>query len=405
MHNKLTFFKMQFWQAIFIISCFIIFYNYAGYALIVCLLNWFNRSRKKLPQNSFFSPTVSFIVAAFNEEDFIKKKIINSLEQNYPHEHIEFIFITDGSTDKTPELIRNYPGIKLLHHPERKGKSAALNRAVQFARHDILIFSDANTVLNKDAILNIVRHYQSKNTGGVAGEKKVISAYGISDEVSTGEGLYWKYESFLKKIDSDFHSVVGAAGELFSIRRELYEPIKENVILDDFIISLQTAQKGFRIVYEPEAYAIELPSFSLRDEQKRKIRIAAGGFQAIVLLKSLLLFWQHPRLSFLYISHRLLRWTLSPLCILLAFISNMVLFFKSDDLIFKFLFIIQVCFYSAAFIAGYIFPDSRSKILKLPYYFTFMNISVILGFFRFLRGNQSAVWEKARRADPASVAK
>jgi poly-beta-1,6-N-acetyl-D-glucosamine synthase len=275
-----------------------------------------------------------------------------------------------------------------------------LNRAVEAAQHEILIFSDANTSLNKDATLNIVRHYQLKTTGGVSGEKKIISLSGASNEVSAGEGLYWKYESLLKKIDSDFYSVVGAAGELFSIRKELYQPLPPDVILDDFIISLKTAQKGFRIIYEPEAYAIELPSFSLHDEQKRKIRIAAGGFQAIVMLKSLFLFWKWPRLSFLYISHRVLRWTLSPLCLLLVFISNMVLFFGTDNLLLQASFIAQIGFYLMAIISGTILAANRLKIFKIPYYFTFMNISVILGFIRFLRGNQSAIWEKAKRAQP-----
>lgn len=352
----------------------------------------------KLPKENSFFPTVSFIVAAFNEEDFIQKKIINSLEQNYPAGQIEFIFVTDGSTDKTVSILKQYPAIKLLHSDERRGKSAAINRAVEFARYDILIFSDANTILNKDATLNITRHYQFKKTGGVSGEKKVIRQSETHDEVGGGEGLYWKYESLLKKIDSDFYSVVGAAGELFSVRKSLYEPIPQNVILDDFIISLKTAQKGFRIIYEPEAYAIELPSFSLQDEQKRKIRIAAGGFQAILMLKSLLLFWKHARLSFLYISHRVLRWALSPFCLILAFISNMVLCFGTNSLLFRTFFILQVCFYLMALLAAFNSSASRIKIFKLAYYFTFMNVSVILGLFRFLKGNQSAVWEKAKRA-------
>jgi cellulose synthase/poly-beta-1,6-N-acetylglucosamine synthase-like glycosyltransferase len=395
---------MQFWQILFFVSCFLVFFNYAGYAIIILILNIVKKSKKTVPENGFF-PTVSFIVAAFNEEDFIEKKIINSLEQNYPSGQIEFIFITDGSTDKTVSIIEKYPAVKLLHSPERKGKSAALNRSVESARYDILIFSDANTVLNKDAVKNIARHYESEKTGGVAGEKKVINSSGPSDEVGAGEGLYWKYESFLKKIDSDFYSVVGAAGELFSVRKKLYEPVADNVILDDFIISLKTAQKGFRIIYEPDAYAAELPSFSLQDEQKRKTRISAGGFQSILMLKSLFKFWKHPRLSYLYISHRVLRWTLSPLCLMLAFISNMMLFIGTEKLVFKITFALQVCFYLMAALAAFVPAAGKIKLLKLPYYFTFMNVSVVLGFFRFLRGSQSAIWEKAKRAQPTLTTK
>src|SRR5438105_2463342 len=189
----------MFWILLFWISCFIVFYNYAGYAMIVYLLNTFKK-RKSAITNDFY-PTVSFIVAAFNEADCIEEKIKNSLTQEYPADKIEFIFITDGSTDKTMDIIRQYPSIRLLHLAERKGKSAALNRAVQNARHDILIFSDANTNLNKEATQYIARHYKDPRTGGVAGEKKVVSATPGQDQVGDGEGAYWKYESFLKKTD------------------------------------------------------------------------------------------------------------------------------------------------------------------------------------------------------------
>src|SRR5258705_3229419 len=266
---------MQYWQAIFVISCFIIFYNYAGYAVIAYALNKLKRPPPPPSDNKDFYPTVSFIVAAFNEEDFIREKVLNSLQQEYPSDKIEFIFITDGSTDRTSDIIREYPSVRLLHQPGRNGKSHAVNRAVATARYDILIFSDANTTLNTLAVRNITRHYLDPATGGVAGEKKVISPNGGDHEVGGGEGLYWKYESFLKKIDSDFYSVVGAAGELFSVKRALYHPLPGNIILDDFVISLETAQKGYRIIYEPGAYAMESPSFSMKDESKRKVRIAA----------------------------------------------------------------------------------------------------------------------------------
>jgi biofilm PGA synthesis N-glycosyltransferase PgaC len=389
---------MQYWQFLFFLSIFLIFYNYAGYAIIVSLFNLF-RPRKKGSPPICPLPSVSFIVAAYNEEDFIEKKILNSLAQDYPAELIEFIFITDGSTDNTASIIRSYPGIRLLHQPARNGKSMAVNRAVQHASHDILVFSDANTTLNTKAVLEIARHYQDPLIGGVAGEKKVIPPLDVPDEVGSSEGMYWKYESFLKKIDSDFYSVVGAAGELFSVRKQLYHPLPGNVILDDFVASLEVAAKGYRIAYEPKAFAMEGPSFSLKDEQKRKIRISAGGFQAIGLLWRLLLFWRHPRLSFLYISHRVLRWTLSPLCLILAFIANLALCLTAaDPLKYQLLLACQVIFYGTAIFAAFTPPDRRHGLLKLPYYFVFMNLSVIQGFFRFLKGSQSASWEKARRA-------
>ena len=388
------------WKTLFWLSCFLVFYNYAGYAIIVYLLNKLNRKRRKAFSADFY-PTVSFIVAAFNEEDCIEKKIINSLSLNYPPDKIEFLFITDGSSDGTMDVIQKYSLIQLLHKPDRNGKTAAVNRAVEIATNEVLIFSDANTILNQDAIQNITRHYCDKKTGGVAGEKKVLPSLEGSDQVGASEGLYWKYESFLKQLDSDFYSVVGAAGELFSLRRELYQPVPKKVILDDFIISMWVTLKGYRIVYEPNAYAMELPSFSIEDEHKRKVRIAAGGFQSIAMLTPLFLFWKHFRLSFLYFSHRVFRWMLSPLCLILAFISNLILIFISNASLYKWLFAAQVVFYIMALAASMFSSGSKAfKIFKLAYYFVFMNVSVVQGFFRFLRGRQPAAWEKAKRNQP-----
>jgi len=387
---------MGVWKFIFWISCFIIFYNYLGYALLLYVVNKLKRTKREAPPTTF--PSVSFIVAAYNEEDCIRKKIENAFQQEYAGA-IEYLFITDGTTDATNAIIAEYPNVKLLYQPERRGKSAALNRVVAAATGDILIFSDANTILNTTATHNIARHYADPKVGGVAGEKKVISASGEGDEVGAGEGMYWKYESFLKKLDSDFYSVVGAAGELFSLRRELFEPVGDEIILDDFVISMKVAQRGYRVIYEPAAYAMELPSFSIRDEQKRKVRIAAGGFQAMVILKSLLKFWKQPSLSFLYISHRVLRWTLSPIGFILAFLSNLILFAADAGFIYSVLFLIQLAFYAMALLASAI-PEKKGifKVFRLAYYFVFMNVSVIRGFFRFLRGRQPAAWERSRRS-------
>jgi cellulose synthase/poly-beta-1,6-N-acetylglucosamine synthase-like glycosyltransferase len=388
---------MLIWKIVFYLSIFLIFYNYVGYAIIAWIFNKLSYTNRKLPETYY--PSVSFIVAAYNEQDFIKEKINNSLQQDYPENKIEYIFITDGSDDQTAEIVGSFPQIKLLHTSERRGKSAAINRAVFHASNDILIFSDSNAFLNKEAVKRIAFHYYNEKTGGVAGEKKVIESGSNENNNAGSEGLYWKYESILKKIDSDFYSVVGAAGELFSVRRSLYEAIPETTVLDDFVLSLKVAEKGYKIEYEPDAYACETPSFSIEDEKKRKIRIAAGGFQAIILLKSLFRFWKHPRLFFLYFSHRVLRWALSPFCFITAFISNLILVFYNQLFLYKVFLVLHLFFYLLALI-GFVSPGVAKKLkpAKLCYYLVFMNLSVILGFIRFLKGRQPATWEKARRA-------
>ncbi|HXB33673.1 MAG TPA: glycosyltransferase family 2 protein, partial [Puia sp.] len=383
---------MTVWFYLFLGSCFIVLYNYAGYALIVILLNRIRpRPATKTPADDLL-PSVSFIVAAYNEADCIDQKIANSLDLDYPPHKIEFVFISDGSSDATPSIIRRYDRIVALHQPERQGKSAAINRAVSSARHEILIFSDANTILNREAVRLIARHYPDPAVGGVAGEKKVLSA-AEGNEVGDGEGLYWKYESFLKKTDADFYSVVGAAGELFSLRRSHYTVLPATIVLDDFVLSLKVAQQGFRVAYEPAAWASELPSASMEDERKRKVRIAAGGFQAIALLSPLLAIWKSPRLSFLYISHRVLRWAASPFCLVLAFVSNGILVvlgagrFPTAAPVLTVVFIGQCAFYGAAALAAIQPSLRRFKLVRLAYYFAFMNYCAILGFFRFLNGS------------------
>jgi biofilm PGA synthesis N-glycosyltransferase PgaC len=378
----------------FLLSVFIIFYSYLGYGLLIYILLKLRNKSPNLLNND--DPEITLIVAAYNEKDFIQTKIKNSLSLNYPKEKLHFIFITDGSSDETPDIVRQFSEIRLMHESARKGKTAALNRAMKTVTTPIVIFTDANTLLNENAIKEITKHYSDPNVGGVAGEKKVISNKNAKAEA--GEGIYWKYESFLKKQDSDFYTVVGAAGELFSIRTKLYEELDENVLLDDFIISLRVCSKGYRVAYEPNAYAIESPSDSMKEEQKRKIRISAGSIQAMIILKSLLNPFRNPKLFFQYVSHRVLRWTLCPLLLPVIFILNIWICMNSSSLFFNLFLIIQIIFYLLA-ATGWVLANRnvKSRLLYIPYYFVFMNASVYLGFIRYMKKNQSVLWEKAAR--------
>jgi biofilm PGA synthesis N-glycosyltransferase PgaC len=271
-----------------------------------------------------------------------------------------------------------------------------VHRAMKEVTTDIAVFTDANTFLNKNALLNIARHYADPTVGAVSGEKRV-SIEEVAD-ATAGEGFYWKYESKLKTWDSELYSVVGAAGELFSVRTNLYEPVPADTILDDFMISMLIAEKRYRIVYEPFAYAIESGSESIKEELKRKIRIAAGGIQSIVRLKGLLNPFKQFTLSFQYISHRVLRWTVTPFLMVLAFVLNGIIAFTSCGIIYKLLFICQLAFYLFSLL-GFIFEKRQIKIKPffIPYYFCMMNYAVIAGIGRYLKGSQSAVWEKSKR--------
>jgi poly-beta-1,6-N-acetyl-D-glucosamine synthase len=390
-------------KTFFWVSFFIVFYTYLGYGLLIWLINRIKPAFYKTPvliNLDKFEPPVALVIPAYNEEAYIEDKIKNTLLLNYPKEKLHVYFVTDGSNDHSSGIIEKYPHIHLLHQPERRGKAAAMNRAVQLIKEPFIIFCDVNTELNTNCIEEMVKHYKNEKVGAVAGEKKIRQAIN-SKVASEGEGLYWRYESFLKKQDSEFNSVVGAAGELFSVRRELYQSIKEDVIIEDFVLSLSIAMKGYLVKYSPGAYATETASVTIKEEQKRKIRISAGGFQAMVILKGLLNIFRYGTLSFQYISHRVLRWSVTPVCLFLLLPLNFILVLRRIGMIYEVLLCVQLSFYLLA-LSGWLLKDSklRLKLLYIPYYFLFMNISIFWGFKRFLTGKQSAMWDKAAREKP-----
>jgi poly-beta-1,6-N-acetyl-D-glucosamine synthase len=382
-----------FWFGILVVG-----YTYVGYGIIIYIFSKLKKRTNVLdsaPDEQL--PLVTLLVAAYNEADIIRDKIKNTLELDYPKNKLEIFFVTDGSTDRTPEIVKEYPAIQLFHSFERKGKIHAVNRVMKSVKTPIVIFCDANTDLNREAIKYIVRHYQDPTIGGVAGEKRILSK--DKDNASgSGEGLYWKYESFLKKKDAEVYSIVGAAGELFSVRTELFEEPAENMIIEDFYLSMRITAKGYRFAYEPNAFAMETASASVKEEWKRKVRISAGGFQAMAKLSYLLNPFRYGMLSFQYISHRVLRWTLAPLFLPIIFFTNVWLAFSGIPF-YQLTMILQVLFYGLAF-SGYLLRDKKIGIkgFFVPYYFAVMNLSVYFGLNRYLRGKQSVVWEKAKRA-------
>jgi len=388
-------FKIIFW-----VSLFIVFYSYVGYGLLMILLvslkKVFQKNRPE-PAPGKELPQLAIVIAAYNEEEYVSQKIENTLALDYPREKLEIIFVTDGSTDKTSEIISQSPGIILYHQPERKGKVAAINRILPLIKSSIILFCDANTFLNKNCAKEIVKHYTDPRVGGVAGEKKIFQT-GNDSAAAAGEGLYWKYESFLKKLDSDLYTTVGAAGELFSVRKDLIEQVPEGTIIEDFVQSLSICRKGYVVRYEPNAYAAETGSASIKEEMKRKVRICAGAFQAMVLLKDLFNVFKYPVVSFQFISHRILRWTLCPIALVTLFVSNFLIVLMGGNIFYQIVLFLQVIFYGMA-IAGWIFAnkDVQVKILYVPFYFLFMNVAVFIGFGRYIRKKQTVVWDKAAR--------
>ncbi len=391
-------------EIVFWVLLFLVFYSYLGYGILLFFIIRLKRIFKKDDKSKYerdYEPDVTLFVAAYNEKDYVDAKVKNGFSLNYPKEKIHQLWVTDGSDDGTPDLLRKYEGVEVHHKDERGGKIGAMNRGMDFVKTDIVIFSDGNTMLGENSIREIVNLFKNPEIGCVSGEKR-IRQKNSDVAAGAGEGIYWKYESTLKKWDFELYSVVGAAGELFAIRKDLYQEVERDTLLDDFIISLRIARDGYRIGYNPDAYAVESASEDVKEELKRKVRISAGGFQSIVRLKELLNPFKYGILSFQYISHRVLRWAVAPFALPLIFLANLWLALDQGLLTpqpYPILFGLQVLFYVAATV-GWILENRevRLKLLFVPYYFLMMNYSVYLGLKRYLKGGQSVKWERAKRA-------
>jgi biofilm PGA synthesis N-glycosyltransferase PgaC len=391
---------MSFVIILFWFSLAVLFYCYIGYGLLLYIINTIKHifSQRKVAPTTNDLPSVTLVIAAYNEKDILDEKIQNSLGIDYPAGKLKIIIITDGSSDGSQRVVEEYPSLLLLHQHERKGKLAAITRAMNFVDTPIVVFTDANSLLNSSCIRMIIPHYNNPLTGGVAGEKKIRDRPGVS-AVGEAEGLYWKYESLMKRLDAAFYTVVGAAGELFSLRTELFRKLPDSIILDDFLLSMQVCLQGYKIEYEPGAYAVESPSVSLAEEEKRKVRISAGAYQSVPYLKECLNVFRKPLLSFQYISRRLLRWVICPPLLVTFFITNLVLVSDpSLPSLYTWFFVAQVIFYLFAIPGWWLVRNGRrAGILSIPFYFVFMNYCLVKGFARFITGTQSVLWEKSLR--------
>ena len=394
----ITFLASLFWFSLFLVC-----YTYIGYGIILWLLvrikELFHPPRPLVLPDEL--PEVTLFITAYNEEEIVDAKMANCHEIDYPKEKLKIIWVTDGSTDGTNKKLERFPEVMVAFHPGRRGKTAAVNRGMRFVKTPIVVFTDANTMINPQALKEIVKAFMDFRTGCVAGEKRI--AVKENDTASSGgEGAYWKYESTLKELDSRLYSAVGAAGELFAIRTHLFRELPEDTLLDDFVMSMQIARDGYRIAYCKEAYASESASLNMKEEEKRKVRIAAGGLQAIGRLRRLLNPFRYGWLSFQYLSHRVLRWSVTPVALFLLLPLNVVLLFLRTEPVwfFQIALLLQLLFYFTALIGWYLAKRAiKQKVLFIPYYFFFMNLNVFKGaaYLRKFKGN--AAWEKAMRSN------
>ena len=390
--------KVLFW-----VCLFVVFYTYLGYGILLYLILSIKRIIKgqrapiPMPKDEEL-PTMTLMICAYNEQDVVSEKMRNTRALDYPKDKFRVMWVTDGSNDRTNELLAAYPDVDIVYSPERRGKTAALKHGLREVKTRYVAFTDANTMINAGALREIARQFTDKTVGCVSGEKRV-AARKEGELAAEGEGLYWRYESTLKKWDSELYSTMGAAGELYAIDSTLCREVPDNALLDDFMMSMLVVDEGHRIAYSPDAYALEYGSADIHEESKRKRRIAAGGLQSIWWLRKMLNPFRQPLVWFQYVSHRVLRWSVTPLTMVVLLILNMALVILGAGWLYQVLLILQILFYLAALL-GYLMNEHghKNKLLYTVYYFVFMNLNVFRGISYLKTHRNSGTWEKAKRS-------
>jgi len=374
----------------------VLLYTYFGYPVVLFFASKLSSPGEVPTPLQMASPKVTMIIAAYNEEKVIAAKLDNCLALDYPADKLDFIVASDGSSDRTNALVSELAGlnprVKLLSLP-RGGKSAAINAAMTRTKGDIVVFSDANTLYAPDSLNKLVRHFANESVGCVCGRL----SYNNPGKIISGKGesAYWRYETALKKMESALGYVAGANGAIYAIRRGLFSPLPDGTINDDFMISMRIIQRGFKCLYEEAAVAYEEVAPDVKSEFRRHVRDGSGHYIAVWRLPALL----NPALgmrSFIYWSHRILRWA-APFMLVGVFALNAAL---SGLEPYRSLFLMQIAFYLLA-VAGYAASGmGRAPFLVYaPFYFANLNLALLLGFFRAITGGARPAWQSTQRGD------
>ena len=388
-------------EAVFWLMVAFILYAYIGYPVVLFVLSSFvqakrdlgfilGRKERRQANKPFEPPAVTFGFAAYNEEDVIESKLQNVLAMDYPPGKLEVIVASDGSDDQTEAIVARYAGsgVRLLADGERLGKAARINQIVAEAANPIVVLSDANTMFEPDAVGKIARHFDDEEVGAVSGEVRLLGPDGRLES----ESLYWRYEVMLKFMENKLNLIVGANGPIYAVRKDVYEPIADKTIVDDFVIPMLIRSKGSRVVYDPEAVAHEETTGSLGAEFIRRRRIGAGNWQAAGMLQRML----NPlsgRIAFSFWSHKIFRW-LVPVAMIVALAANLLLL---NDPVFKVFLGLQMAFYAAAGLGQIV--GGKGVIggtCYIPRVLVSMNLGLLLGLIRYFTGSQQVTWERSR---------
>ena len=381
--------EFTFWLSILLIC-----YSYIGYPFLLWAVAIIHTNKPNITHKTV-KPHISLLISAYNEEENIEEKIRNSIELNYPSDLIEIIVISDGSEDKTDAIVGKYAnrGVLLHHYDGRIGKTACLNKTIPLTKGDIIIFSDANSLYDKDAASRLISKFEDKNTGFVSGHTKYIITDSESDLASIG--IYAKIEVLTKKLETKIGSCVGADGAMFAIRKELYKPLK-GYDINDFVIPLNIIEQGFKGVFEEKAFCFEKTARDKKGEFNRQVRITNRTLRAIFTHKQLLNPLKYCIFSFQLISHKLLKFCV-PFIMVLAFVLNLLLTISLQYDIYYLSLAVQILFYLMGWAGSNMTNiDILSKTGSLCRSFIMVNIAIILGWIRFIQGETYTTWNPNR---------
>lgn len=376
--------EISFWVSVSLLA-----YTYIGYPLFLAAVVAFrSKPRELFP----YTPTVSILIAAHNEEDAIAQTVANAIQLDYPENHLEVVVVSDASTDRTDAILASFrhPRVRWLRLGNQSGKTQAQNQAVQLCRGDIIVFSDATTVYERNAIRNLVRHYCNPRVGAVSGRYEYVQPDSRRPSI-IGTAVFWRYENLLKQLQSRAGTMTGCSGCIYSIRRELYTPLPPQSC-SDLVEPLAIVRKGYRVAFEPDALAYEQSESSIREEFRMRVRVAAHGIDSLLGNTDLLNVFRHFWVSIQLISHKILRW-MTPVFLLNVLIMSAVLMMRPA---FKTLFLVQVAFYAVSGLLAWAPQRGRWRILGIPFHFCALHAAIVVGVSQLMSGKQYTVWRPVR---------
>jgi cellulose synthase/poly-beta-1,6-N-acetylglucosamine synthase-like glycosyltransferase len=376
-------------QILFWATAGVLFYTYAGYPLLLAVIGALARKKQAQPG---YLPQLSILIAAYNEEANIARKLEQTLALDYPPDRMEILVLSDGSTDRTDEIVQSFtdPRVRLLRMEPRRGKTAAQNRGVQQARGEVLIFSDATTVYHPQALRYLACNYEDSGVGAASGRYQYFDPQGNSP-TGLGTIAFWNYENFIKMMQSRIRTISGCCGCIYSVRKAAYTDLPDDVI-SDLVQPLWAIQKGYRVVFEDRALAYEETTQSAGEEFSMRVRVVTRGIRGILSVTDILKPWKFGWVSFQLFSHKILRW-LVPFFLVILYASSLVL---AHHPLFRYFFVLQTLFYAWALLSMAVPLHRRWKILGIPLYFCLLNAAAFCSVIEVIRGKKYVVWQTVR---------